>query len=107
MKDYKSTYNFAEITDRFKPSKPVTITDLQINVNNQRKELKLKKKFILKDMIDQIAAQLISVKDRIRYGNESLTNSSILDRNNTDKSFHKDEFLNIIDRMVFQKWYTE
>ena len=107
LKDYKSTYNFAEITDRFKPSKPVTITDLQINVNNLRKELKLKKKFILKDMIDQIAAQLISVKDTIRYGNESLTNSSILDRNNTDKSFHKDEFLNIIDRMVFQKWYTE
>ena len=62
-------------------------------------------------MIDQIAAQLISVKDRIRYGNESLTNSSILDRNNTDKSFHKDEYkdeiLNMIDRMVFQKWYIE
>ena len=62
-------------------------------------------------MIEQIAAQVISVNDRIRYGNESLTNSSILDRNNTDKSFHKDEykdeFLNIIDRMVFQKWYTE
>ena len=40
LKDYKSTNNFAEITDRFKPSKPVTITDLQINVNNLRKELK-------------------------------------------------------------------
>jgi len=40
LKDYKSTYNFAEITDRFKPSKPVTITDLQIDVNNLRKELK-------------------------------------------------------------------
>ena len=40
LKDYKSTYNFVEITDRFKPSKPVTITDLQIDVNNLRKELK-------------------------------------------------------------------
>ena len=40
LKDYKSTYNFAEITDRFKLSKPVTITDLQIDVNNLRKELK-------------------------------------------------------------------
>ena len=62
-------------------------------------------------MIDQIAAQVISVKDRIRYGNESLTDSSLLDRNNMNKSFHKDEykdkFLNIIDIMVFQKWYTE
>ena len=28
LKDYKSTYNFVEIIDRFKPSKPVTITDL-------------------------------------------------------------------------------
>ena len=25
LKDYKSTYNFTEITDRFKPSKPITI----------------------------------------------------------------------------------
>ena len=25
LKDYKSTYNFTKITDRFKPSKPVTI----------------------------------------------------------------------------------
>ena len=62
-------------------------------------------------MIDQIAAQVISIKDRIRYGNESLTDSSLPDRNNMNKSFHKneykDEFLNIIDRMVFQKWYIE
>ena len=62
-------------------------------------------------MIDQIAAQVISIKDRIRYGNESLTDSSLPDRNNMNKSFHKneykDEFLNIIDIMVFQKWYTE
>ena len=28
LKDYKSTYNFVEITDRFKPNKPVTIIDL-------------------------------------------------------------------------------
>ena len=25
----------------------------------------------------------------------------------TDKSSYKDEFLNIIDKMIFQKWYTE
>ena len=29
LKDYKSTYNFAKITNRFKPNKPVTVTDLQ------------------------------------------------------------------------------
>ena len=39
-------------------------------------------------MIDQIAAQVISIKGRIRYGNESLTDSSLLDKNNTNKSFH-------------------
>ena len=59
-------------------------------------------------MIEQIAARVIIVKDRIRYGNESLTNSSLPDINNyMDKSFHKDEFSNIIDRMIFQKWYTK
>ena len=25
LKNYKSTYNFTEITDRFKPNKPITI----------------------------------------------------------------------------------
>ena len=63
-------------------------------------------------MIVHIAAKVISVKYRIRYGNESLTDSSLPDKNNyMDKNFHKneykDEFLNIIDRMIFQKWYTE
>ena len=110
LKNYKSTYIFAEITNRFKPSKLVTVTNLQTDNNNLRKELKeLKtKNFILKDMIEQIAAQVISVKDRIKYGNEPLTDSSLPDRNNyTDKSSYKDEFLNIIDKMIFQKWYIE
>ena len=107
MKDYKSTYNFAEITDRFKSSKPIKVTNLQTYINNLRKELK-SENFILKDMIEQIAAQVISVKDRIKYVNEPLTDSSLLDRNNyMNKSSNKDEFLNIIDRMIFQKWYTK
>ena len=59
-------------------------------------------------MIVHIAAKVISVKYRIRYGNESLTDYSLPSKNNyMDKNFHKDEFLNIIDRMIFQKWYTE
>ena len=37
LKDYKLTYNFAEITDKFKPNKTVTITDLQTDINNLRK----------------------------------------------------------------------
>ena len=57
-------------------------------------------------MIEQIAAQVISVKDRIKYVNEPLTDSSLLDRNNymnksSYKDEYKDEFLNIIDRMIF------
>ena len=63
-------------------------------------------------MIKQIAAQVTGIKDRIKYGNKSLTDSSLPDRNNyTDKSSYKDEykdeFLNIINKMIFQKWYTE
>ena len=59
-------------------------------------------------MVEQIATQVISVKDRIKYVNEPLTDSSLLDRNNyMNKSSNKDEFLNIIDRMIFQKWYTK
>ena len=63
-------------------------------------------------MIEQIVAQVIIIKDRIKYGNESLTDSSLLDRNNymdkiSYKDEYKDEFLNIIDKMKFQKWYAE
>ena len=40
LKDYKSTYNFTEITDRFKPNKPITMTNLQTYINNLKNELK-------------------------------------------------------------------
>ena len=37
-----------------------------------------------------------------------MTDSSLPDRHDyTDKSSYKDEFLNIIDKMIFQKWYTK
>ena len=86
------------------------MTNLQIDINNLRKELKELKSenFILKDMTEQIAARVISIKDRIKYCNEPLTDSSLPNRHDyTDKSSYKNEFLNIIDRMIFQKWYTK
>ena len=59
-------------------------------------------------MVEQIATQVISIKDRIKYCNEPLTDSPIPNKHvYTNKSSYKDEFLNIIDRMIFQKWYTE
>ena len=95
LKDYKSTYNFTEIMDRFKPNKPITVTDLQIDINDLRKELKELKSenFILKNMVEQIAAQVISVKDRIKYCNEPLTDSAIPNRHDyIDKNSYKDDF---------------
>ena len=59
-------------------------------------------------MTEQIAAQVISIKDRIKYCNEPLTDSSLSNRHDyTDKISYKNKFLNIIDRMIFQKWYTK
>ena len=59
-------------------------------------------------MTKQIAARVISIKDRIKYCNEPLTGSSLPNRHDyTDKSSYKYEFLNIIDRIIFQKWYTQ
>ena len=86
------------------------MTDLQTYINNLRKELKelTSENFLSKDMDEQIVAQVISIKDRIKYCNEPSTDSPIPDRHDyTNKSSYKDEFLNIIDRMIFQKWYTE
>ena len=40
LNNYKSTYNFAEITDRFKPNTPITMTDLQIDIHNLKNEIK-------------------------------------------------------------------
>ena len=94
LKDYKSTYNFTKITDRFKPNKPITVMDLQIDINNLKNELKeLKSKnFILKGMVEQITAQVISIKDRIKYCNEPLTDFSFLDRHNyTGESSHNED----------------
>ena len=59
-------------------------------------------------MTKQIVAQVNSIKDKIKYCNEPLTYSSLPGKHdNTDKSSYKDEFLNIIDRIIFQKWYIE
>ena len=56
------------------------------------KELK-SENFILKDMTEQITAQVISINDRIKYCNEPLTDSSLPDRHDyTDKSSYKDDF---------------
>ena len=51
-------------------------------------------------MVEQIIAQVISIKDRIKYCNNPLIDSSFNDRHNyTGESSHKDdykvEFLNI------------
>ena len=55
LKDYKSTYNFIEITDKFKPNKPIIVTDLQIDINNVKNELKELKSenFILKAWLNR------------------------------------------------------
>ena len=43
-------------------------------------------------MINQIAAQVIGIKDRIKYCNEPLTDSPFLDRHNyTGESSHKED----------------
>ena len=97
LKDYKSTYNFIEITNRFKPNKPIIMTDLQTDINNLKSELKELRleNFILKGMVEQIIAQVISIKDRIKYCNEPLTDFSFLDRHNyTGESSHKDDYEN-------------
>ncbi|KAL4628609.1 hypothetical protein ACB092_05G252200 [Castanea dentata] len=59
LKNHKSTYNFAEITDRFKPNKPITVIGLQTDINNLKNELKelRSENFILKGMVEQIVAQ--------------------------------------------------
>ena len=56
-------------------------------------------------MIKQIATQVISINDRIKYSNEPLTDSFLLDRQdyinkNSYKNEYRDEFLNIIDRII-------
>ena len=54
------------------------MTDLQIEINilkNEIKELK-SENFILKGMVEQITAQVISIKDRIKYCNNPLIDSS-------------------------------
>ena len=61
-------------------------------------------------MTEQIIAQVISIKDRIKFCNNDRfpIDLSLPNRNgDLGKKSYKDEFLNIIDRMIFQKWYTE
>ena len=50
------------------------MTDLQIEINILKNEIKEFK--FLKGMVEQITAQVISIKDRIKYCNNHLIDSS-------------------------------
>ena len=53
-------------------------------------------------MVEQITAQVISIKDIIKYCNEPLTDFSFLDRHNyTGKSSHKDDYENSLWTTIY------
>jgi hypothetical protein len=130
-KNDNNNYNFSDIMNMFKVEKrPITIQDLQSEINQTKQDI-VQLKTDLKLSNEQIAQELISI--RTEFANELLlTNTKI--HKNIESEDHESElqnntetteiselnstlnniakednnklFLNLIDRIVFQKWFA-
>jgi hypothetical protein len=104
-------YNFTDVSNRFKKEKrPITIQDLQSEIKNIKQEIKeLRLNFNISN--DQLVQEIISLKSETQQTDKVLQNDSeikieeIQDNNKVKQNFEdNDLFINLIDRIIFQKW---
>jgi hypothetical protein len=107
-------YNFTDVSNRFKKEKrPITIQDLQSEIKNIKQEIKeLKLNFNISN--DQLVQEIISLKSETQQTDKVLQNDSeikikeIQDNNKVKQNSEDNNlFINLIDRIIFQKWNVE
>jgi len=118
-------YNFTDVSNRFKKEKrTITIQDLQLEIHNIKQEIK-ELKFNFNISNEQLVQEIITLKSGTQQTNKILKNDSeikteemILQNdseikieeiqgNNKANSDDNNLFINLIDRIIFQKWYVK
>jgi hypothetical protein len=109
----KTKYNYTNISDMFKKQKAqTTIQDLQLEINSIKQEIR---EIMINSQIahEQFRQELLALK--LENKKQTPTISEIEeDKLQEDdeiefltKSNPTDLFINLIDKVIFQKWYTE
>jgi hypothetical protein len=107
-------YNFTNVSNRFKKEKhPISVQDLQFEINSIKQEIKeLKPDFKISN--EQLVHEIITLKTEKQQTNKILQNDNKvkieeIQENNETKQNSTDNnlFINLIDRIIFQKWYVE
>ena len=110
----KTKYNYTNILDMFKTQKTqTTIQDLQLEINSIKQEIK---EIRTNSQIahEQFSQELLALKLENNSTKQTPIISEIEDKLQGDgdiefltKSNPTDHSINLIDRVLFQKWYTE
>jgi hypothetical protein len=107
-------YNLTDVSNRFKKEKhPTTVQDLKFEINNIKQEIKgLKSNFQISN--EQLIQEIITLKTEKQQTDKTLPNDNkikIEEIQGNDKAKQSSEdnnlFINLIDRIIFKKWYVE
>jgi hypothetical protein len=104
-------YNLTDVSNRFKQEKYLTtIQDLKFEINNIRQEIK-ELKYNFKISNEQLVQEIITLQSEKQQTKEIIQDDKIKEIQDHDNikqnSVDKELFINLIDRIIFQKWYVE
>jgi hypothetical protein len=110
----KTKYNYTNISDMFKKQKAqVTIQDLQLEINSIKqeiREIKVNSQTTYEQFSQEISALKLGNNKQVQIPSSSEIKDKLQDNDDIEylpKSSSTDLFINLIERVIFQKWYTE
>jgi hypothetical protein len=110
----KTKYNYTNISDMFKKQKAqVTIQDLQLEINSIKQEIRKireNSQTAYEQFSQEISALKLGNNKQVQIPSSSEIEDKLQDDDDIEylpKSSSTDLFINLIERVIFQKWYTE
>jgi hypothetical protein len=110
----KTKYNYTNISDMFKKQKAqITIQDLQLEIDFIKQEIR-EIRTNSQTAHEQFRQELLTLKlennKQVQIPSSSEVEDKLQENDDIEylpKSSSTDLFINLIDRVIFQKWYTE
>jgi hypothetical protein len=98
-------YNLIDVSNRSKQEKYFTTgQDLKFEINNIKQEIKeLKNNFKISN--EQLVQEFITLQSEKQHTKKIIQDDKI--KNHDNIKHDKKLFINLIDRIIFQKWYVE
>jgi hypothetical protein len=100
--------NLIDVSKRLKQEKhPTTGPDLKFEINNIKQEIK-ELEYNFKISNEQLVEEIITLQSEEQHTKKIIQDDKIKNHDNTKhNSLNKELFINLIDRIILQKWYVE